>query len=118
MPQKPGLALASGGFAWKKGKVFSLTESRAAAWAEGAKAPVARMPGSQALRFVAADDAPGSPVPAKDRTGAQCEVWFADGETLAYWAGIGRKLGFPSISLWRLGGNVPASLQTFTRDLP
>lgn len=117
MPRKPGIALASGGFAWQGGKVISVTEAKAAAWAEGSHAQVARMPGSRALRFVAADNALGSPVPAKDRTDAQFEVWYADGDTLAYWAETARKLGFTSISLWRFGGNVETSLQTFTRDL-
>ena len=117
MPRKPGLALAAGSFAWKEGKVISLTEAKAAAWAEGSHAQVDRMPGSRALRFLAADTAPGSPVPAKDRTEAQYEVWYADGDTLAYWAETGRKLGFASVSLWRLGGNEETSLQTLTRDL-
>ena len=117
MPRKPGLALASGGFAWSGEKVISLTEAKATAWAEGSKAQVARMPGSRALRFLAADNAPGSPVPVKNRTEAQFEVWYADGDTLAYWAATGRKLGFTSVSLWRFGGNAESSLQTFTRDL-
>ena len=71
----------------------------------------ARDPASHALYFKAADNSPGSPLLAKGgTTGGVCEIWYADGATLAHWADVGRSLGFGDVSLWRLGGNTAASL--------
>ena len=110
-PVKPGLALSAGGFAWNARGVVELTERKAAAWAQGAGVQPARDAASHALYFKAADNAPGSPLLAKGgTTGDICEVWYADGATLAHWAEVGRSLGFGEISLWRLGGNMPESL--------
>lgn len=110
-PVKPGLALSAGGFAWTDRGVVDLTERKAAAWAQGAGVQPKRDPASHALYFKAADNTPGSPLLAKGgTTGGSCEIWYADGETLAHWADVGRSLGFGDVSLWRLGGNTPESL--------
>ncbi len=110
-PVKPGLALSAGGFAWTGRGVVDLTERKAAAWAQGAGVQPKRDPASHALYFKAADNTPGSPLLAKGgTTGGSCEIWYADGETLAHWADVGRSLGFGDVSLWRLGGNTPESL--------
>lgn len=111
-PVKPGLALSAGGFAWTPRGVADLTERKAVAWAQGAGVQPRRDAASHALYFKAADNAPGSPLLAKGgTTGALCEIWYADGETLARWAALGRSLGFGDVSLWRLGGNMPESLE-------
>ena len=111
LPVKPGLALSAGGFAWTGRGVVELTERKAAAWAQGAGVQPARDPASHALYFKAADNSPGSPLLAKGgATGGMCEIWYADGATLAHWADVGRSLGFGDVSLWRLGGNAAASL--------
>ncbi len=110
-PVKPGLALSAGGFAWTGRGVVDLTERKAAAWAQGAGVQPKRDAASHALYFRAADNSPGSPLPATGgTTGGSCEIWYADGETLAHWADVGRSLGFGAVSLWRLGGNTPESL--------
>ena len=110
-PVKPGLALSAGGYAWTARGVVDLTERKAAAWAQGAGVQPIRDPASHALYFKAADNSPGSPLLAKGgTTGGSCEIWYADGETLASWAELGRSLGFGDVSLWRLGGNTPESL--------
>ena len=110
-PVKPGLALSAGGYAWTARGVVDLTERKAAAWAQGAGVQPTRDPASHALYFKAADNSPGSPLLAKGgTTGGSCEIWYADGETLASWAELGRSLGFGDVSLWRLGGNTPESL--------
>lgn len=111
LPVKPGLALSAGGFVWTGRGVVDLTERKAIAWAQGAGVQPVRDPASHALHFVAADNAPGSPLLAKGgTTGTMCEIWYADGATLAHWADVGRSLGFGEVSLWRLGGNAPESL--------
>ena len=111
-PVKPGLALAAGGFAWTARGVVDLTEQKAVAWAQGAGVQPQRDAASHALYFKAADNAPGSPLLAKGGTnGAVCEIWYADGQTLAHWASVGRSLGFGDVSLWRLGGNLPESIE-------
>ena len=108
---KPGLALSAGGFAWTNRGVVELTEGKAAAWAQGAGVQPTRDSASYALFFKAADNAPGSPLLTKGgTTGSMCEIWYADGITLAHWADVGRSLGFNDVSLWRLGGNTPESL--------
>lgn len=110
-PVKPDLALAAGGFAWTSRGVVELTERKAAAWAQGAGVQPERDAASQALHFKAADNAPGSPLLGRGGTsGGVCEIWYADGVTLAHWADVGRSLGFGEVSLWRLGGNLPESL--------
>ncbi len=118
MPQMPGLALATGGFAWLPGKVVGLTESKAAAWAKGGKTEPVRDPDSDCLRFSTTDKASGSPLPSKDITGAKCEIWHADGKTIAAWAKSARKYGFGEISIWRLGGNTRESLQVMAESIP
>jgi len=111
LPVKPGLALSAGGFAWTGRGVVDLTERKAVAWAQGAGVQPVRDPASHALYFKAADNTPGSPLLAKGgTTGGMCEIWYADGATLAHWADVGRSLGFGEVSLWRLGGNMPESL--------
>ena len=109
-PVKPGLALSAGGFAWTSRGVVEVTERKAIAWAQGAGVQPVRDAGSHALYFRAPDNAPGSPLFAKAPTGGLCEVWYADGATLAHWAEVGRGLGFGDVSIWRLGGNMPESL--------
>jgi hypothetical protein len=111
LPVKPGLALATGGFAWRPGKVVGLTESKASAWAKGGRTEPSRDPGSGSLFFSSTDKVSGSPIPAADMTGATCEIWFADGRTLAGWAKSAKKHGFGEISIWRLGGNARESLK-------
>ena len=113
---KPGLALAGGGFAWTSGGVLEVTERKAVAWARGANVTPVRDAASQALHFTAPDNAPGSAVPARNAKGGRCEIWYADGTTLAHWAEVGRSLGFNGVSLWRLGGNTPESLLKLSRD--
>ena len=116
--QKPGIALATGGFAWGLGKIINLDEGTATAWAKSAKTKIRRDEKSGGLYFSAADNIPQSPVPARDANGGTYEVWYADGATLAFWANIARKLGFGEISLWRLGGNTGQSLMKMAETLP
>lgn len=118
MPQKPGIALATGGFAWGLGKTISLEEGAATAWAQNAQAKVQRDEKSGALYFCAADNTPQSPVSPRDANGSTYEIWYADGTTLTQWANIARKLGFGAISIWRLGGNTGQSLMKMGEALP
>lgn len=118
LPQKPGIALATGGFAWGHGKVISLDEATATAWANNAKAKILRDEKSGGLRFTVADNTPHSPIPSRDANGSLYEVWYADGATLAQWANIAKRLGFGEISIWRLGGNTRQSLTKMTEALP
>ena len=118
MPQKPGMALATGGFAWGLAKVISLDEGTATAWAKSAKAKVQRDEKSGALHFCAADNIAQSPVPSRHSNGSTYEIWYADGATLAQWTDIARKLGFGEISIWRLGGNTGQSLMKMGEALP
>jgi hypothetical protein len=118
LPVKPGLALAGGGFAWLPGKVVALTESKASAWAKGGRSEPLRDPGSGSLRFYSAGNVPGSPLPAMDITGDKCEIWYADGRTLADWAVSAQKYGFGEISIWRLGGNTRESLKVMAESIP
>lgn len=41
----------------------------------------------------------------KDKNDNNCEVWYADGETLNYWIAEAERQGISRAYLWRLGGN-------------
>lgn len=88
------LALSLGGFLWKKdGKTTSLTEEQALELVEKHKARQRRDPGSGYQFFSFTDE-----------SGAQCEVWYADAQTLLTLMRTAKGFGFTGIDLWRLGG--------------
>jgi len=118
LPVKPGLALATGGFAWRPGKVVALNESKASAWAKGGGTEPSRDPASGSLFFSSTDKVPGSPIPPADMTGAKYEIWYADGRTLAGWAASAKEYGFGEISIWRLGGDARESLKVMAESIP
>lgn len=95
LPGRKDFAIATGGFDWCEGKVGQLTERAAVALAEKHHAVPRRDEASQAMVFHYQDD-----------KGCTHEVWYADRETLNYWASLIRTGGGTGISIWRLGGNL------------
>ncbi len=101
----PGVqaAFSTGGFVWlPDGKVQDVTEQQAAARQREGDAQAVRDPASGALHFVHREGA---------RQGQ--ELWYADGQTLHSWKQVAAREGVTSFALWRLGGNVTASLAEY-----
>lgn len=102
------LALSTGGFDWTgEGKARSLTEAQAAALAKEMKAVPSRHSASRYLVFNYTDKA-----------GAEHEVWYADGHTMLHLRRLARAHGFKGVDIWRLGGNVPESIDMLGKSLP
>ena len=115
LPEKPGIALASGGFAWESDNVHSLTEKEALSRLGSSVTTPKRDVGSNYLQFrLKEKDKSIEAFPDATRP-PRTEIWFADGMTLASLAHKARSLGFSSIDLWRLGGNHPESLRRFLK---
>lgn len=96
------LALSLGGFLWKKdGKTTSLTEAQALDLVEKHKARQRRDPDSAYQYFTFTDE-----------SGAECEVWYADGQTLVALMRTAKGFGFTGIDLWRLGGIAETTIET------
>ncbi len=89
------LAIATGGNEWVNGQYFDKL-SCADAQEKAAEAGVvpSRDATSQCLFFRY-----------RDAQGAEREVWYADGETLACWRRAALESGATEVSLWLLGGN-------------
>jgi spore germination protein YaaH len=97
-------ALATGGYVWIEGMgVESVTEKEALARLRDTYVVPRRDPNSMAL-FARLSGWEG--------------MWFADGVTLQHWAEISREEGVDSFSIWRLGGNDPASVERFSTLAP
>jgi hypothetical protein len=98
----PRLALATGGFVWRgSGPTRGVTEEDAWELVKEYSATPRRDATSAYLTFTYESPQEGD-----------CEVWFADGETLAFLIHAARDNGFKNFDLWRLGGNNPTSLET------
>jgi hypothetical protein len=106
LPGQPSLAFATGGFDWgDDGSVVSLTQSDAIALREkyGVSAEdISRDCDSAVLNFYYFDE-----------EGSLHEVWYADGDTLAFWRSLALDAGYASFDLFRLGGNSSADLSKF-----
>jgi hypothetical protein len=106
LPGQPSIAFATGGFDWgEDGTVVSLTQSDAVAIQEGngiSTERISRDSESAVLYFSYYDLA-----------GLSHEVWYADGETLAFWRSLALDAGYISFDLFRLGGNALTDLTVF-----
>jgi len=106
LPGSPAIAFATGGFDWgDDGSVVSLTQSEAVALQKDngvSSESVSRDSESAVLNFTYFDE-----------DGLFHEVWYADGETLAYWRSLALEAGFTNFDLFRLGGNSTADLVAF-----
>ncbi len=105
--KKPRLALSAGGYDWAGEKeAKGLTENQARQLAEKYGVTPLRQADSRYMVF-------------NYRTpdGVDREVWYADGDTLAYLRRVARAYGFEQIDLWRLGGNAPASLEILRQSI-
>ena len=98
LPGRKDFAIATGGYDWCNDEAKQLTEEAAAELAAKHRAATKRDAASRALSFLYKDD-----------EGRRHEVWYADRETLDYWAStIRQDSGNTCISIWRLGGNLNA----------
>lgn len=95
VPQPRGFALATGGFDWSDEGVQQLTQLQAEVLCAEQGAVVERDAASNAVWYEYVDDA-----------GMRHAVWYTDGETLAFWAGVLGAQGESDVDIWRLGGNV------------
>lgn len=106
LPGYPAIAFATGGFDWcDDGTIVSLTQAAALAvqadvgvYADG----ISRDAESGVLHFSYYDE-----------LGLGHEVWYADGETLAFWRSLALDAGYTRFDLFRLGGNSYADLTEF-----
>jgi Glycosyl hydrolases family 18. len=113
LPEKPGIALASGGFAWGSDNVLPLTEVEALSRLGSSVIKPKRDVGSKYLQLRLKEERKNVGSHSDAARLPQTEIWFADGVSLAGLAHKARSLGFSSIDLWRLGGNQPESLRRF-----
>lgn len=92
IPGEPAVAIATGGFQWDQAnKVKSLTEQEIDELIITHGVKVAHDEESGAKHFTYKQD------------GQSFEVWYADGETLQFWAEAIQQRGFHQLALWRLG---------------
>lgn len=110
LPEKPTLALATGGFAWRGKDTRQLSERQARSLAGRALARMVRDDKSGSVWFNVADNEPGINELFNPAQGVRCEVWFADGQTLSLLARHARAKGFDKVDIWRLGGNCADTL--------
>lgn len=93
-------AFATGGFDWKNNKdAQQLTQSDAEALAKRVGATPVRDTASGAMQFTYKED------------NVPHTVWYADGETLAFWIHTAREAGIMNFALWRTGGNAEEALK-------
>ena len=107
LPGEKCVALATGGCLWEKtdsmfASLFGtssydrkkfLTEKEAVELQEKHKATPERDEGSAVLHFT------------YEANGKECEVWYADSETLNAWITEAANAGCSHVALWRYGGN-------------
>lgn len=88
------MAFATGGFVWEGESVLrALTQTEAEEFAEENNLTCERDPDSGVLK---ADF---------ERDGQTYSLWYADAETLNFWAELAGQKGFDKVDLFRLGGN-------------
>ena len=93
-------AFATGGFDWDKDETArQLTQSEAEALAKRVGATPVRDTASGAMQFTYKED------------NVPHTVWYADGETLAFWIHTAREAGIVNFALWRTGGNTDEALK-------
>ena len=101
VPGEVHMAFATGGYLWMGDKAErSLTELQARQWLEQHDARAERDEESGALRAVVRGD-------------GKYTLWYADGETLAFWRSTLQSMGYSHFDLFRLGGNTADSLAAF-----
>ena len=104
VPGEVHMAFATGGFVWNGSTVENaLTEREAQEWLAQQGEKAKRDPDSGALKAVYFGD-------------QKTTLWYADGETLAFWRDILRDMGYTHFDLFRLGGNDPDSLAVFVGE--
>lgn len=96
-------AFSLGGFKWNGDNVTALKETEAAALANNAQANIEREPSGGAYYSYEEVDKSAS------------TVYYADSITINSWKGYIKDKGRTGFALWRLGGNVPESLQGMTQ---
>ena len=101
VPGEVHMAFATGGFLWNENKAEkALSEREAQAWLKQQGAKAKRDEDSGALKAVFFGD-------------QKFTLWYADGETLAFWRDTLRDMGYSHFDLFRLGGNDEDSLAVF-----
>ncbi len=106
LPGQPALAFATGGFDWgDDDSVVSLTQSDAV--------DIQKENGISADSIYRDEDSAVLNFSYYDEDDLFHEVWYADGETLAFWRSLALDAGYTSFDLFRLGGNVSGDLAEF-----
>lgn len=104
VPGEVHMAFASGGFLWIGNEVEeAFTEREAQTWLAERGGEAKRDLDSGALRAVFFED-------------QKYTLWYADGETLAFWRDTLREMGYSHFDLFRLGGNTAESLAVFLEN--
>lgn len=102
---KARLALSTGGFDWpSEGRVTALTENAAFALAAKHDARVGRDVDSRYLHFTYSEN------------GIDHTVWYADAITLQHLIRTGKRLGFETFDIWRLGGLSAESVKVIAQE--
>ncbi len=106
LPGRPALAFATGGFDWgDDGSVVSLTQSDAV--------DIRKTNGISPESIYRDEESAVLNFSYYDEDALRHEVWYADGETLAYWRSLALDAGYTAFDLFRLGGNVSGDLAEF-----
>ena len=90
---KVSMAFATGGFTWRGSEIKSVTQEEAEKLLLDA--------GVTPIR----DDPSGALTATFESNGEPCEIWYADGATLAAWRDACADYGYTAFDLFRLGGN-------------
>ena len=112
LPEEKGVAIATGGCIWKGASLLSdsyekksfLSEQEAVDIQKKYQAKPERDPASAALHFSCKID------------GKDCEVWYADSETLNAWITTAANAGITHVGIWRLGSNTDIEEISGTAD--
>ncbi|MEI6100288.1 MAG: glycosyl hydrolase family 18 protein [Eubacteriales bacterium] len=99
LPGSKSIAFATGGYDWDAdGSVQELNETEAYSLSQKGQ-DIQRDSQSGGLHFTYQKD------------GSTHTVWYADGQTLKGWFNLSRSLGIGDVSVWRMGGDSPETLQ-------
>ncbi len=93
VPGSVRMAFATGGFEWTGKKVLARTQRQSEERLASVGVTPERDPESGVLHACFMED------------GALCDLWYADGTTLALWRDLCAEYGYTSFDLFRLGGN-------------
>ena len=103
---KKWIAFSTGGFDWKDGgETVSVTETQVLELVNVNQVIPSRDEQSGCLYFYYTDN-----------DGREHTVWYADNVTLDLWTAKAKECGYSNIFLWRLGGNLSATLEQFKEN--